>query len=328
MNEMFDGPLFLVGMPRSGTKLLRSLLNGHPNISIAMGETTFLPYLVKRWATFGDLSDRECFARFYKRVRSVPYMQSRAVRSSVIGRDEWHRACSAYDAAAVFEALLRHDTGNPAGSGVIWGDKSPGYLVQMPMLKSLYPKAKFIHLVRDARDYCLSMRKAFGKNIYRSAQRWNDEVASARRFGRSISGYCELRYEDLLGNTEEQLATLCRFLGVDFVQQMVELKKPTENIAETKGQATVVRSNTGKFRTAFSENQIHTIERVTCDCMRDFGYSVSQELEATRIPDWRMNLYRLGDGANVLIKGVGRLGIRRAIRKYSKGFVTSPHRVD
>ena len=53
----FEGPLFLVGMPRSGTKLLRALLNRHPNISIMTNETEFLPYLVSHWESFGDLSD-------------------------------------------------------------------------------------------------------------------------------------------------------------------------------------------------------------------------------------------------------------------------------
>mgnify|MGYP000529984615 CR=1 FL=1 len=57
----FKGPLFIVGMPRSGTKLLRDLLNQHPKIHIAEIETHFLPFWFSQWKEFGDLSEKENF---------------------------------------------------------------------------------------------------------------------------------------------------------------------------------------------------------------------------------------------------------------------------
>ena len=69
----FTGPLFIVGLPRSGTKLLRSLLNNHPEIGIPGAESQFLPYLYRRWAQFGDLSDSAKFHNFYAYATKLPY---------------------------------------------------------------------------------------------------------------------------------------------------------------------------------------------------------------------------------------------------------------
>ena len=62
----FHGPLFVVGMPRSGTKLLRGLLNEHSRIGIPLNETEFLPHWLRSWSAFGDLSSRTAFDAFSK----------------------------------------------------------------------------------------------------------------------------------------------------------------------------------------------------------------------------------------------------------------------
>ena len=72
-NKTFTGPIFIIGMPRSGTKLLRALLINHPNIGIPSIETEFLPYWVKNWNKFGDLSQWSIFKKFYQTVISFPY---------------------------------------------------------------------------------------------------------------------------------------------------------------------------------------------------------------------------------------------------------------
>src|SRR3712207_7075395 len=101
--------------------------------------------------------------------------------------------------AEVFEALVRHDVGAPRGSDLIWGDKSPMYTEHIGLLAELYPQARFIHIVRDARDCCLSAHNAWRKNMVRWAQRWAEGVTKARADGRRIPDrYLEIRYEDLL----------------------------------------------------------------------------------------------------------------------------------
>ena len=84
----------------------------------------------------------------------------------------------------VFEALIRHDSdARPDG---VWGDKSPNYRAHLPLLRQLWPEARFIHIIRDARDVCLSSHKAWKKAVLRNAQRWTDEVRACRRDGQAL----------------------------------------------------------------------------------------------------------------------------------------------
>ena len=63
-NYHFTGPIFIVGMPRSGTKLLREILNNHSLIAIPDNESHFIPYLYDRLDKYGDLKNLNNFKHF------------------------------------------------------------------------------------------------------------------------------------------------------------------------------------------------------------------------------------------------------------------------
>lgn len=91
---MKKGPLFIVGMPRSGTKLLRSLLNNHSKISIPNSETEILPYWATYWKEYGDLTDFANFEKFYEKVRQSSFFYYMARhKGHCISAQEWHKAC-------------------------------------------------------------------------------------------------------------------------------------------------------------------------------------------------------------------------------------------
>ena len=71
----FEGPLFIVGLPRSGTKLIRDLANRHTRIAIPVIETEFLPMLFEQWDAWTDLADPERFRAFHAALRSTPYFR-------------------------------------------------------------------------------------------------------------------------------------------------------------------------------------------------------------------------------------------------------------
>ena len=249
MTDSFNGPIFIVGMPRSGTKLLRALLNAHPDIHIPLNETEFLPTWERRWASFGDLSNHRRFVEFYAHVTQTFYFAYRSrEHGKQIDMGTWYCACDGdFSLTNVFEALLRHDSG--AGNQGIWGDKSPSYIGHIPLLMRLYPKAKIVHIVRDARDYALSIEKSFGKSRLRAAHRWSELVASAfaaeHRFPDSVH---RLRYEDLLDSPEAQLKQLCHFLHVPFTETMLSLSHSPENLGDTTGARHIVGGNHSKYR--------------------------------------------------------------------------------
>lgn len=105
------------------------------------------------------------------------------------------------------------------------GDKTPLYALEMPAIRSLLPEARFIHIIRDGRDMALSLRKMWfapSKDMAALARYWMQIVTTARAEGRNCDAYIELRYEDLLVDTEANLRTICRFLQLDFHPCMLE----------------------------------------------------------------------------------------------------------
>ena len=272
----FSGPLFVVGMPRSGTKLLCALLDRHARIGITGIESEFLPWLARRFARLRD------FDAFYAEIVRQSYFSHRREQGKLIEPRRWQAACTDFSAAGVFEALIRVEVDAPRGSGRIWGDKSPSYIDDLPLIKQLYPAAKVLHIVRDVRDYCLSVRKAWGKDMLRAAQRWADDVRKAREDGAALGGdYLELRYEDLLADTEAELRRVCTFLGVEFEPAMLTLERPAESLGDAAGATQVVAGNRGKWQ-AMAPEMLARVEEIAGALMLECGYALALPHKAPR----------------------------------------------
>jgi hypothetical protein len=119
------------------------------------------------------------------------------------------------------------------------GDKTPIYGLEMPLLHRLWPWAKFVHLIRDGRDVCLSVRgwkrKDGGTGLEENFTTWAEDpvttaavwwtwrVRLAREHGQPLGPglYYELRYEALVHHPAEECAKLCAFLGVPYDDAML-----------------------------------------------------------------------------------------------------------
>ena len=311
----FNGPLFIVGMPRSGTKLLRTLLNTSSTVFIPDVETHFLPYWFKHWEVYGDLSDPDQFRQFYDGVINLPYFLYTGEFQANIDCKEWHSNCETYDLPGVFEALVKHDAGYPVNSGGVWGDKTPSYLGHMLLLKALFPTARFLHIVRDARDYCLSMQNAWGKSLLRAAQMWNDGVTAAITQGEALGdAYMQVRYEDLISNPQAQLVQVCDFIGVPFEEQMLSLDSIPENLGDTKGVRQIVSNNVEKYRTRMDSEVRMRIESIACVPMKSLGYPIEYTGTPRRLSAAEMGLFKLHDGLNLIRFELGNRNIFEAAR--------------
>jgi sulfotransferase family protein len=103
------------------------------------------------------------------------------------------------------------------------GDKTPPYGLFLREVESILPEAHFIHLIRDGRDVALSVRKLWfapGRDIETIARDWCSRIQVAREAGKECRSYLEIRYEDLICNTTEQLKKICAFLVLDYYSEM------------------------------------------------------------------------------------------------------------
>lgn len=302
------------------------MLNRHPLIGIPPVETEFLPWLVRKWPAWGDVQELDRFTAFYEAITQLPYFLYQRERGWAVDKLDWYRTCSSYDPAGIFEALIRLDSNSSLGSDRIWGDKSPSYIWHLPLIKNLYPHARFIHIVRDVRDYVISMRMAWSKNPLRAAQRWVDGVEAARLIGSGMGPrYIEIRYEDLLRDPTGQICRCCDFLSIAFDSTMLH-PGAVENLGEAAGYLEIKRDNSEKWRTSMYAEQLSQIERIAGHTLRSLGYDVSEEGPPIRISSLKMFLYQCMDAVGLIRADVSQRGLFGAFQFRMKTWRISGNR--
>ena len=326
----FAGPLFLVGMPRSGTKLLRDMLNQGKRIRFSPIETEFLPFWVSHWGEFPNPATRAGFERFHRQCAQLPFFVANAERGVEVDSEEWFRACKAYTPSAVFEGLMRTMLGiAPEDTETIWGDKSPSYIAHLPLLAREFPAARFVHIVRDVRDCSLSAHKAWGKSLLRAAQRWQDDVSKCRADGRALGAgkYMELRYEDLLADPRGALGRICAFIGAEMDEQMLAPVSATENKGDAKGMSELLTSNVRKYESRLSADVVRKIEAIACETLRSLDYPCSYTGKQVRLTRSKLRLLQLLDGFNLLRATARERGLLGAMRFHREYFRVSGNRL-
>lgn len=209
----------IVGAPRSGTTLLRFMLDAHPEMAIPP-ETGFLA-LAPEFTAYGDALRRE----FFHAVTNYP-PEARSWPDFEIPEDHyWMRLSevSPFTPAEGYRAFYRLYAARFGKAR--WGDKTPLYCLRLPIIRSLLPEARFIHLIRDGRDVARSLRRLWfspGESIEARATYWRDCVLAARQAGADHTDYLEIHYEALVLNPEATLRQVCSFIELDFERIMLD----------------------------------------------------------------------------------------------------------
>ena len=295
--QKFAGPIFVVGMPRSGTKLLRDLLNNNALISIPEAESHFIPFLINQFGNDMDFADEQKRYLLFQELLNTSfyhYMKSD-------GRElTWEHISSQNikNWQDFIEFVLRFFAPKSSDEFQIWGDKTPGYITYMAHLKKIFVDAKFVHIIRDPRDYCLSVRSVWGKNLFRAADRWRSSIISARNESKRFSqDYYEIKYEALVTDPSEELRKLCDFLSVPYSQDMIKMEKPSENLGDTRGIAKIVGSNLKKYQTQLSNSEIKRIEELVTPVAHQLGYEYeADQIKFKPLKAFEQHLYKLLDG--------------------------------
>ncbi len=204
----------MVGVGRSGTTLLRMMLDAHPQLTIPP-ETHFLPELIEG----GDAGSAA-----EELVATI--VGARTWGDFGLDPDDLRRRVAedgAEDAAGVaraFYALCAEAAGKPR-----WGDKTPGYVKRMRPIAGALAEARFVHLLRDGRDVALSRLArgmGEGKQMAEIAELWRRRIERARRQAKRLRGrYLELRYEDLVADPEPSLRRVCELIELDYDPAML-----------------------------------------------------------------------------------------------------------
>ena len=286
-----------------------SILPGTPSCSVR----TSAWHVCEHGAPAGDAD----FARLFDELRGATYFSFRARRTPPFSWQEWRRECDGrYDAAGLFEGFIRYETDCARASGGVWGDKSPAYVRYGDLLLEHFPQARLVHIVRDVRDYCISIKKAWRKDMRRAAHEWARDVARAHHLCLAQPQRCiEVAYEDLLQTPEAVMLRLTTFLGVEpTVESMVRLARPVEVRGDAAGRTDIMRDNFSKYSERLTRRQISEIEALAFDTMQLVGYRPLYAARQKRLGAFEQRFLRFKDGVALLAHSAPKQGLARALR--------------
>jgi Sulfotransferase family len=232
---------FIVGVPRSGTTLLRLALDAHPELAIPPETGFLLPLFARsRWRL--PRLDRAAFYDHVTRFHTWPDLglDAAVLRRALAALDPFSLAAGV---RCLFQ-LVAAQRGKRR-----WGDKTPTYGTVLPRLRRLLPEARFVHLIRDGRDVALSLGKVWfspSDELSERAAHWAREVAAIRRAGRGDRAYLEVHYEDLVSEPRSTLERICSFLALEYSETMA---RSHETAAERLGLVTDLRRSNGQVVT-------------------------------------------------------------------------------
>jgi hypothetical protein len=265
-------------MSRSGTKLLQNLLRQNPLIAIPRAEA----YFISRFSHEATHSDWRPGSRWQKRFlrqfrRSGFCINSKRLYGIQRKSSDIELAVNQPRYQDILRSLVMLFSEADPAVAALWGTKTPIALYDMPILKRTFPEARFLQIVRDPRDRALSVRNAWGGNIYLVSENWRRGVKKAGALGKRLGrDYLRVRYEDLLLETHNVIDRICDFLEIPFSESMLHLLRPVESLGDpshpTRTHARIHRHNIGKFADHFTYAELRRIESLVFPAAREMDY--------------------------------------------------------
>lgn len=221
MNKAIPFPIFIVGMPRSGTTLVSNLLNASGEIYIP--EETHFYDTLKRFKSKYSIkrNDFDEFKRYYLSDRNfaLEYLNL---------SDKEKKLLLNYDRVHFLEELIKLKM--KGSSFMRWGEKTPIHFEFFDQIKEDFPNAKFIHVIRDPRDVIPSIKKANWAKLFPMKLLLNRYKRAAQL---SIKYHCNIltvKFEELLGNPEVITKNIYEFCGLTFRKEVLNTFYLKENL--------------------------------------------------------------------------------------------------
>lgn len=274
---MAGPPLVILGVRRSGTTLLRVMLDRNPEVAVP-DESYFIPQLARRHRGVVDQ------AAFVDDLRRLPTIVEWELSPDAVAGRLRDGMTTGEAIAAVFEAYAA-ERGKER-----WGDKTPLYMQHLRLLERLFPEARFVHLVRDGRDAALSflsvptgiMTEGWGhpRDAAGFACQWATEVRDARALGSRVGGdrCVEVRYEALVADPPGELERICAFANLAYDEGMLGYVGRTESSRKEHQRRLDEPPRVGvrDWRTEMSAENRRAFEAVAGDLLAELGYDVDE----------------------------------------------------
>lgn len=257
-------PFFIVGCPRSGTTLLQTILDSHPDVAVPPESHFFRHYRGAVEAETPEISPWE-----------DPHLiddllENFRIKSWNIELNRRDLLTNNKNTASVFENIFCQYARSHKKS--VWGDKTPQHAFDLDIILSVFPKARIIYMVRDGRDVAESYLRAFigPAHIATCAERWKAYVDTVQKIRTRIGSeqFLRIRYEDLVLEPEATQRKLWHFLGLSDPGAIEPEKSTAAEIylrlsyLHKTSQESLSANRIGRFKEHLSRTQIRQFEQI------------------------------------------------------------------
>lgn len=313
---------FIVARGRSGTTLLRAMFDAHPDMAIP-GESHFVAQFARVRTKYEGAGGFDIDRFAHDLFDHWAFRRWRLSSTDVLDAYEGAPPGDYPSAIRTLYAAYARNRGKTR-----YGDKTPSYVLHVRLLADTFPEARFIHLIRDGRDVALSyLDTDFGsRTLGQAAIYWDRFVRAGREAGRLLGTrrYREVRYEDLVRETERVLRELCAFVGLPFDDRMLRYYERSKQLMPTLSH-TQHHGNLGKpptaglrdWRRELSPRDVAVFEYLAGDLLDELGY---ERLRASRGPVVPLVVarFRIGTRIRQVVHGArvrGRKLRKRIVRR-------------
>lgn len=235
-------PIFLLGAHKSGTSLLRSLFDGHPELFVIPKETHlfemsgyWVDYHLRRRLPQGMSHEEvvDAFTRMIETYNSVVNFQSDNVTVERWNVSTFRQSLSLADLSepyamftAVFQAMHQSLYDRPLSEQIRVVEKSVEHAEFALDLNHIFPEARFVHIVRNPYANFVSLRRFKSKHGYPFLKAIINSLSNSYyhllRNSRLLNNYTIIRYEDLVTQPNSSMERLSQFVDISFQETLLQ----------------------------------------------------------------------------------------------------------
>lgn len=280
---------FIVGCPRSGTTLVQRLLSTHPE-STVLPETFFVRRLMTNHRALLDPllrgeHDKLIQAVLHSEAWSVQELSEEALRREAQRQSQ--------TGAGVLRAWMEATA--QAHRAPVVGEKTPDHALQVAALHAAFPKARFVHVVRDPRAVVNSWRTVPWSSgyVWRDADLWRERVQAVRQAPASAPVHT-VRFEQLVEAPTSTMQRVAAFLGLAPGHGWTHTASVEQVAVDTAAEpwkqhalAPIDPAVATRWRSTLSEADQAMVEHIAgCEMLR-WGYMPDTSAAARRAAAWR-----------------------------------------